>query len=132
MRIKEDQRGASNAIAFVLGLVIVVAIASNVFLWNYQMNQLDHEKMREEVTIIDVVREINGTSFTFENTGPVTGHLVSLWVINSTVHRRYDMDVIMNSGETLPYLRADISLPSGSYTVKVVTERGNLAIYSGS
>lgn len=78
------------------------------------------------------VVKISGTLFTFENGGPLTSHLVSLWVINSTVHQRYDISVFVNSGETFPYLRVDICLPSGQYVVKVVTERGNVAVYSGS
>lgn len=73
----------------------------------------------------------SGTLFTFKNEGSLTSHLVSLWVINSTHHQRYDIDVIINSGETLPYLHVDISLPSGQYVVKAVTERGNIAIFSG-
>jgi len=74
----------------------------------------------------------SGTLFTFENGSSLTSHLVSLWIINSTVHQRYDISVFVNSGETLPYLRVDICLPSGEYVVKVVTERGNTAVYSGS
>ena len=73
-----------------------------------------------------------GTFFTFKNEGSLTSHLVSLWVNNSTNHQRYDINVFVNSAETTTYLRADISLPTGQYTVKVVTERGNTAIYSGS
>ena len=73
-----------------------------------------------------------GTSFTFENGGSLTIHLVSLWVNNSTNNQRYDINVFVNSAETTTYLRADISLPTGQYTVKVVTERGNTAVYSGS
>ena len=72
----------------------------------------------------------SGTLFTFKNEGSLTTHLVSLWVINSTHHQRYDIDVIINSGETLPYSRVDISLPAGEWIVKVVTERGNIAIFS--
>jgi len=72
------------------------------------------------------------TIFAFENGGSLTCHLVSLWVINSTVHEHYDMNVFVNSGETLSYSRMDIILPSGQYTVKVVTERGHVAVYSGS
>lgn len=72
----------------------------------------------------------SGTLFTFKNTGSLTSHLVSLWIINSTHHQRYDIDVTISSGEILPYLRVDISLPSGQYMVKVVTERGNTAIFS--
>jgi len=71
------------------------------------------------------------TTFTFKNNGPSTLHIVSLWVIDSTNHRRYDANAIVNSGETLSYLRADVHLPSGQYAVKAVTEKGNVAIYSG-
>jgi len=71
-----------------------------------------------------------GTSFTFENTGSLTCHLVSLWIINSTVHQRHDIDVFINSGETYTYIRDDIDLPDGQCTVKVVTERGNTRVYS--
>jgi len=86
-------------------------------------------------TIIDIdflgIRvKIDGTRFTFKNEGSVTLHMVSLWIINSTLHQHYDMDVVVNSAETYSHIRADISLASGSYTVKVVTERGNKAVYS--
>ena len=75
---------------------------------------------------------IDWTRFTFENDGSLTSNLVSLWINNSTIHQRYDMNVFVNSGETLNYTRSDISLPSGEYTVKVVTKRGNAAVFSGS
>jgi len=71
------------------------------------------------------------TTFTFKNDSPFTVHIISLWVIDSANHRRYDADAIANSGETLTYLRVDVHLPSGQYTVKAVTEKGNVAVYSG-
>jgi hypothetical protein len=73
-----------------------------------------------------------GTRCTFENVGGLTVHLVSLWITNSTDHQHYDISVFVNSAETKSYLREDISLPTGGYTIKVVTERGNTAVYSGS
>ena len=91
---------------------------------------VDSDQTTIDIDFLGVRVEIDGTLFTFENTGSLTSHLVSLWATNSTHHRRYDMDVILNSGETLPYLRIDISLPSGQYMVKVVTERGNIAVFS--
>jgi hypothetical protein len=130
-RLKRDRRGISNIIVVVLSLVIILAIVSNVVLWNYEMNQLDWEKMRENVIITNVER-LTGSQFTFQNDGSLTAHLVSLWIINSTDHQQYDISVFVNSAETKTYLRDDISLPTGSYTVKVVTERGNTAVYSGS
>jgi hypothetical protein len=130
-RLKRDRRGISNIIVVVLSLVIILAIVSNVVLWNYEMNQLDWEKMRENVIITNVER-LTGSQFTFQNDGSLTAHLVSLWIINSTDHQQYDISVFVNSAETKTYLLEDISLPTGSYTVKVVTERGNTAVYSGS
>ncbi len=133
LRLKRDRQGVSNIIVVVLSLVIIIAIASNVFLWSYQMNQLDWEKMQEIVKISNVTRiSAAETLFTFRNEGALTSHLVSMWIINSTNHERYDINVIVNSGETLNYTRVDISLPSGQYAVKVVTERGNIAVYLGT
>jgi hypothetical protein len=75
---------------------------------------------------IDVVR------FTFENSGSFTSHLVALWIDNSTLHQRYEISVYVNSGDTVTYSRADLELPEKPYTVKIITERGNTAIYSPS
>lgn len=133
LRLKRDRRGFSNIIVVALSLVIVVAIIANIVLWSYEMNQLDWEKMKEEISIINVERDIetNGIRFTFKNEGALTSHLVSLWIINSTNHQRYGIDFVVNSAETKNYLRSDISLPNDQYTVKVATERGNIAVLSG-
>jgi len=93
-------------------------------------NQGDVNQTTIDIDFLGVRVKIDGTRFTFKNEGSVTLHMVSLWIINSTLHQHYDMDVIVNSAETYSYIRADISLPSGSNTVKVVTERGNKAVYS--
>jgi len=130
-RLKRDRRGISNIIVIALSLVIILAIVSNIVLWNYEMNQVDWEKMKENVIITNVER-VTGSQFTFQNNGGLTVHLVSLWIINPTDHQRYDISVFVNSAETKNYFREDISLPTGNYTVKVVTERGNTAVYSGS
>jgi len=130
-RLKRDRRGISNIIVIALSLVIILAIVSNIVLWNYEMNQVDWEKMKENIIITNVER-VTGSQFTFENDGGLTVHLVSLWIINSTDRQRYDISVFVNSAETKKYLREDIYLPTGNYTVKVVTERGNTAVYSGS
>jgi hypothetical protein len=131
-RLKRDRRGVSNIIVVALSLVIILAIVSNIVLWNYEMNQLDWEKMKESVLITNVENVTSGSEFTFQNNGGLTVHLVSLWIINQTDHQRYDINVFVNSADTKTYLSGDISLPTGNYTVKVVTERGNTAVYSGS
>ena len=129
-RLKRDRRGISNIIVVALSLVIILAIVSNVVLWNYDMNQVDWEKMKENVSITNVQNAAYGSQYTFKNEGGLTVHLVSLWINNSTLHQRYNINVFVNSAETKTYLREDIPLPTGSYTVKVVTERGNMAVYS--
>ena len=130
--LNQDKRGISNVIVVVLSLVIILAIVSNIVLWNYDMNQVDWEKMKENVTIINVKNATYGSQYTFKNEGGLTVHLVSLWINNSTLHQRYNINVFVNSAETKTYLREDIPMPKGIYTVKVVTERGNMAVYSGS
>lgn len=97
-----------------------------------------HDEGNDAVrTTIDIdflgVRTVaSGTRFTFKNKGSLTSHLVSLWVNNSTHHRRYGVSIFVNTGDTESYIRSDISLPNKPYTVKVVTERGNIAIHSES
>jgi hypothetical protein len=85
-----------------------------------------------DIDFLGVRVKIDGTQFTFKNNGSLTVHLVSLWINNSTGHQRYSINVFVNSAETKTYLRGDIPFPAGGYTVKVVTERGNMAVYSGS
>lgn len=75
---------------------------------------------------------LNGSCFKFENDGSLTTHLVALWVLDSmNNHARYEISLFINPGETITYW-ANITWPLGSYVVKVVTERGNIATYSGS
>ncbi len=95
-----------------------------------QDSQADVNQTTVEIDFLGVRVKINGTRFTFRNGGSVTLHMVSLWIINSTLHQHYDMDAIVNSAEIFSYIRADISLTNNSYVVKVVTERGNKAVYS--
>jgi len=92
----------------------------------------DSDQTSGDVDFLGVRVKMYGTQCTFENDGGLTVHLVSLWIINSTDHQHCDISVFVNSAETKNYLREDVSLPTGSYTVKVVTERGNTAVYSGS
>lgn len=72
-----------------------------------------------------------GTQFTIENNGPLTVHLVSMWIIKTTNHEHYDINIFVNSAATKNYVRFDVPLPIDNYSVKTVTERGNIAVYSG-
>ena len=68
--------------------------------------------------------------FSFKNDGPVTSNVVTLWVINSTIHNHYSVDYFINSGMNSSFFGAGIQLPRGSCTVKAITELGNIAMYS--
>jgi hypothetical protein len=60
----------------------------------------------------------------------VTSNVVTLWVINSTIHNHYSVDYFINSGMNSSFFSADIQLPRGPCTVKAITELGNIAMYS--
>ena len=90
----------------------------------------DADQTSLEIDFFAVRIEIDGVLVAFENPGSLTSHLVSLWVNNSTHHQRYSMDVFINSGDITSTLRNDISLPGEPFIIKVVTEKGNTAVFS--
>jgi hypothetical protein len=83
-----------------------------------------------DIDFLGVRAVIDGARFSFKNEGPLTSHLISLWVNNATNHRRYDINLFVNSGENVAYVRLDISLSMENFVVKVVTEKGNLAVFA--
>ena len=129
-RMLHNRKGLSNVIVVLLSLIILVIIVENVVLWGYQMNQFDLERMHENLKIANVA-SVNGTvTFTFQNDGPDTIHLLDLWIDNATLHQRYEMNLYVNSGDTTSYSQTDVSLPNEPYTIRIVTDRGNIFIYS--
>lgn len=73
-----------------------------------------------------------GAIFTLKNEGAATVHIVALWITTAKSHKRYSLDFYINPGETVDYIREDVLLPSGDFTIKVVTELGNMAVFSRS
>jgi len=129
--LKREKCGISTVIVVMLSLVLIVMIVGNVVLWSYQMNQLDLDRMQETVVLTDVSKHgSSGTRMDIENTGPLSLHIVAVWISTSTTHQRYDADLFLNSGESITYDRDDIEFPKGAFVAKVVTERGNIAIFS--
>lgn len=96
-----------------------------------QDNEADSNQTLVDIDFLGVRVTIIGTSFVFQNSGSLTSHVVSLWVSNSTHHKRYDVDVFINSGDSVSYIRNDIVLPDKPYMIKVVEETGNMAVFSG-
>lgn len=97
-----------------------------------QDDQPDSTQTTINIDFFGVRTKINGTLFSLRNEGSLTTNIVSVWIINSTIHKRYDADVFVNSAETLTYIRCDIRLPDGLHTIKMVTQRGNMAVYLGA
>ena len=130
-QFKRSNRGISTVIVVMLSLVLITIIVGNVVLWSYQMNQLDIDRMQETVTITDVAEYgSSGTSMDIKNTGPLSLHIVAVWISTSTTHQRYDADLFLNSGESVTYIREDITFPQNAFVAKVITERGNAAVFS--
>jgi hypothetical protein len=85
-------------------------------------------------TVVDIdflgVRVIiSGTLLEIKNSSPLTIHIVAVWITDAAAHQRYDVDWFLNSGEPATY-NMDISLPQNAFVAKVVTERGNIAVFS--
>ncbi|MEM2463333.1 MAG: hypothetical protein QXY07_01455, partial [Candidatus Bathyarchaeia archaeon] len=73
-----------------------------------------------------------GAVLTLKNEGASTVHIVAIWVITRKAHVRYDADFFISPGETVDYARENIPLPMEDFIVKIVTERGNMAVFSRS
>ena len=131
LRFRKNKRGISTVIAVILSLIILVVVVENVVLWGYNINQYDWERMHECFSILNVTSGSSGGSiFSFSNNGPLTVQVVSIWVDNFTLHSHYDVNYFINSGMNASFSNAAINLPKGSYTVKAVTGRGNIAVFS--
>jgi hypothetical protein len=84
---------------------------------------IDLDLLVVKITLKEIV-------FNFKNNSAFTVHIVSVWIITGNSHKRYDEDFFINPGETAKHIRGDMFLPAENFTVKVVTERGNIAVFS--
>jgi hypothetical protein len=82
------------------------------------------------IDFLGVRAVIDGTSFELKNSSPLSLHIVAVWITGSASHQRFSADLFLNSGESTTYIRADVTLPSDFLLAKVVTERGNSAVFS--
>jgi hypothetical protein len=90
----------------------------------------DADQTTVDIDFIGVRLVIEGTKLSLRNDGSVTCHVVAVWILNATWHERYTADLFFNAGISTDYIRADIPLPEGKYIAKVVTERGNIALFA--
>ena len=82
-----------------------------------------------EIDVQGVRVMIDGTSVRLKNSGQYSAHIVAIWITNSTDHQRYSASLFINSGEETEYLRVELNLPEGNFTTRVVTEKGNIAVF---
>ena len=73
---------------------------------------------------------IDGTRLDLKNSSPESIQIVAVWITDPAIHQRYNADLFLNPGEATTYIRADVTLPPDFLLVKVITERGNTAIFS--
>ncbi len=127
---RRQKRGISTVIVVMLSLALMVTVVGNMVLWSYQMNDLDLQRMQENVTLKNVTPAKGSTSFEIKNTGPNSVHIVAVWIINPSSHYRYTVDFFLNPGETATYTQNGVNLPNDYTLAKIVTDRGNTAVYS--
>jgi hypothetical protein len=94
------------------------------------MNELDRQRIQESVSIKNVSWDKPGTSIEIKNSGPDGVHVVAAWIIDPYGHKRFTADMFLNPGETGTYLLEEVELPKDYLLVRIVTERGNMAVYS--
>ncbi|MGB9713631.1 MAG: hypothetical protein ACPLZC_01480 [Candidatus Bathyarchaeales archaeon] len=82
-----------------------------------------------EIDFFAVRATIGGASISIKNSSPSTAHIVAVWVITETNHERYNTNLFINSGEETTYVLAGVKLPEERFFVKIVTERGNMAVF---
>ena len=98
-----------------------------------QGGQMDVNQTSVDIDFLGVRAVIvDGATFTLQNKGSVTTHLVSLWVDSATIHQRYDMNLYINAGDSVNYTRGDMGLVDNASIVKVITERGTVSVFKPS
>lgn len=65
----------------------------------------------------------------FTNTGGVSVRLVSLWIVDSMGHHRFDLNINLTPGQTTQHIVAHI-WSYGEYTFKAITDKGTIATYT--
>jgi len=141
------RRGLSTVVGAVFFGIAMTTVITYV---SYSLNIIDDfaqssiiaeslnvDRGNEEIKISTV--SIDGGKFnaTIVNTGSLPVHLTRLWATNedtsSPMAEKGNLDVIINPGYQKYNIGQSLGItadPTTSYTIKAVTERGNVATYS--
>jgi len=131
-KLRKNEKAVSNVIVVVLCLILIVVIVANVILWSYQMNQYDWKRNQEkiEITEITILPVTNNVQLKIRNKGSVPAQIVALWIINSTVHHRLTLNLIINPFEEITYTVPFSIKLNEKYLFKTITARGNIGVVS--
>ena len=81
------------------------------------------------VDFLGVKTLAGGTQLEIKNSSPLTIHVVAVWINDATSHNRYPVNWFLNSGQ-IANRSVSASLPQEEFIVRIVTERGNVAVFS--
>jgi hypothetical protein len=95
-------------------------------------NMPDENQTSVDIDFLGVRLVLDGVSLSFRNDGPDTAHIVAIWVTDSTRHTRYSADFFLNSASSADYFVPSITIATSDFTVRAVTERGNIAVFGKS
>ncbi|UCC33076.1 MAG: hypothetical protein JSW53_04625 [Candidatus Bathyarchaeota archaeon] len=144
-RFLKHKRGVSTIIGVVFFVLVFIG-GFSLISWEImrydeyigtvnERNRFEWERQNEIIEIVDM-SVVDSLNISITNKGAVTAHLVDLWIteFNTTVnwHKLFLIDYHVNSGDTISVIGADIDIPELdprlTYDVKIVTERGNIAV----
>jgi hypothetical protein len=163
-KLYRSRKGVSGVISGVFVILICFLALASIFVYAINLDrynqvvnerhQIDWEIEKENYDIIMGQRNNDGTlNITVFNYGPVTAHLVDIWVTHKNQsgswQKLYAVNYWLDSAETMTMIGFDnaTELPSGTivanislpqavdsapginYTIKLVSERGNIANY---
>jgi hypothetical protein len=147
-RFAKNKRGVGTVVGAVFFVLVLLGGFSTI-IWeiteydNYMQvvndrDQLDWEKQNEIIEITGVCITGDSLNISVLNNGAVVAHLVNLWVteyvdeVTANWHEAFQIDYYVNSGSTIVGIGQDIETlevdSQFTYTVKIVTERGNVAM----
>ncbi len=142
----KPKKGISTILGAIFTVaVLMVGLNAMIYVTNVQnsLSQVVTQKgltQTQQSTEKIVLRDgkISNSKFnmTVANTGSIPVHLVRIWVTNQSDpngwHQQYNIDKLVNPGTSLTNLGQDLSLfarNSSSYTINLVSERGNSAYF---
>jgi len=143
-----NRRGLSTVVGAVFFVIAATTVISYI---SYSMNTIDQfaesvivkeaeniNRGLEDITISQITIVGGEFNMTVVNTGSLPVHLTRLWVIDedsTTPDKKADLDVRINPGNEKYNIGQGTGIAADStvsYSLKTVTERGNLATFQVS